>query len=225
MRKLAFLLILICALQVKADTIGQIHQSIFNRGLYFDQKRFDTLVTIDFVNDIQRLMATIGMTNERRVVFAMLEDTGAFAYAYALPTSFIQIKSAVMNEDPNLVGDPKNKRYTLKYTKVENIGRKSTASTIGRPKEYSIWDDTLYVQPTSNFDDTLTVYYFDMPVPQVDTSTTIDIPNRFVPSLKEITIQMCIERIRFPNRSPRQEGLIMTELVRNAVLGRPDDDT
>jgi hypothetical protein len=222
MRILTIILILVICIIIppaQATSLGEILQSIYNRGLYFDADRFDTAVIRDFTNDAQTLIATIGNTNQ-----AWQRIIPGTSYAYALDSDFYSIHVVVLNADPlGSPVDPGNVPSRLEYVPFDQLGTTYSPEQT-RPSKYAIWQDSIRLDRKSPTGiDTVSVYYFALPTPVTDTGDTIDIPDAYIPLLKEIVVQMCLERITFPERSPREEALALTKLVQEALLGREAD--
>ena len=213
MRHLFLASLLIFCWPAHADTGGQVAQSIYNRGVYFDEVRFDTLVLVDFINDAQALIAAIGRTNQAETTIVVSSPQ-----TYALPSDFYQVQTVLLNADPAAVADPR--RTSLKYVPTEMFGRLFTVKT-SRPTQYSIWADSLWVDVGSVTDeDTVFVFYFARPTELSDTSSTVDLPQQHIPLLKEIVRQMCLERIEYPAGAPEEKAFAIVKMIETALLGR-----
>jgi hypothetical protein len=221
MNRLLFIILLPLILLggAKAESLGQVIQSVYNRGVYFDQDRFDTVVIMDFANDTQELIATIGKTNQAETTIVLGDDL-----SYALPSDFYLIHSVIINADPTLDSDsPRRRRKSLKYVPYEDFGN-SYAVGSDRPADYSIWADSVKLHKGSDTgEDSLFVGYFRHATAMTDTADAVDLPQAYIAMLKDIVIQMCLNRITFPNQSPKEEALTLTAMVTEALLGRRGD--
>lgn len=211
----AFLLSLLVSGVTKGEIVGDIARSVWTRGVYLDKIRFDGDVLLSLTNDAQDLIATIGRTNQADTSIVM--DVGEIKWS--LPSDWFEVFAVHISPDQTVEGA----RVTrLKYVPADEWG-KEFEDDISRASQYTIWGDTLIVEMASAVEDTLTIRYFALPTSAADTSGTVDLPARYIPMLKEIVVQACIERITFPSRSPRDEGLALTRLVQEALLNREVD--
>lgn len=97
-------------------------------------------------------------------------DTVASQKEYTYPTTALAIK-----------------RITYNGKKLEKISKREedylssfddTGAVTGTPVGYSIFDKTIYLEPTPDAAYTLKIYSFDMPG-QVSSTSTLDVPSEF----------------------------------------------
>ena len=215
-----FLFSLLVTGMASGETVGQLAQSVWYRGVYFDKVRFDTTVIVSLTNDAQQLIATIGRTNQADTTIIMdIDET-----KWRLPSDWFEVFAVHLSYDQagDMSSDDQQYRV-LQYVAIERWGKDFSGSDETRPNQYTVWGDTLIVEKASVFEDTLAIRYFALPTLAADTSDVIDLPDRYLPMLKEVVIQACIERISFPSRSPRDEGMALTRLVQEALLNRETD--
>lgn len=221
MKKLIIILVpLLLAAAVRAETLGGLIDMVHNRGIYFDYDRFDTTTVKEFANDAAELIATLGRTNQSQSTIVLTQDILAFA----LPSDYLFPGTAILSADPD--GDPDGENHTrrrLNYVPIDQYGTKFAAGT-GRPEQFSIWNDSLILErPSLTGSDTVWFFYFSTPTTMSADTSTVDLPDTYLPILREVLVQMCMERITAPSRSPREEGLALLQMIKEALLGREAD--
>lgn len=200
---------------VQAETGGEIIQGIYNRGIYFDEKRFTVDVLLDFINDAQEMIAIIGRTNEEH--YSTVLGAGS---RMAMPAGFYQVEAVILNPDPN---DANARRYTsLIYVPIKRLGR--VGSHDSRPAEFSVWKDSLWLDVGSpGSTDTIGILYFSHATALADSSDTVDLPDQHIPLLIDVVRQMCFDRLEVPEMSPEEKALNLVKMIETALLGRPTD--
>jgi len=203
----------------RAETLNEVIQSIYHRGVYFDTSRFTTPVLLDLANQAQELIATVAQSNEADTVI----ELGA-AITYTLPADFYLVKAVLLNGSPQVdEGDPFNTEQALQYVPIEDYGSTARPQS-GRPQAWSIWNGKIRLNRTTYTNaDTITVCYIATPTAMADTGDSVDLPGGYLPLFREVLIQMCKDYITMTPASD-QKALSLIAVVRDYIQGRPADE-
>jgi len=205
-------------------TAIQIINDLNNAGIYFDEGRFPDDVVKGFINDIQEEIAVIGLACKKECIISLnnLEEI------HLLPDDFIMHEAVDLNGDPTTLSGDYNYRRTITYVNPREFG-KGFEFQNNRPEQYTIWWDTFgrpYIQimPPEQLgnSDSLFIKYYYMPDSIVSTFYTLNIPQRYIPLVRERLKEMCIQRVVFT--APDKNAIYQTLFeLRKALLGRPSD--
>jgi hypothetical protein len=199
-------------------TVADVSESIHNRGVYFDSVRFPDSVLRDFTNDAQTLIATIGKTKQAETTIVC----GA-GYSYPLPGDYFLHWAAILNADPAKEYDASNPPHYLDYIPPEKYGHVAFIGS-DRPASFTVWGDSLLLNiPSYSENDTVSFKYLAEPTALTTDSSTIDLPDAFIPLLKDAVQFMCVDRITYPGRADAERVLQLTGFLNQAILGRPAD--
>lgn len=222
MKKLILVFMVIAAsasAQRLSTTTGDaIVQTVRDRGIYLDSIRFPKTLIQRFVNDGQLVIATLGRTNPAESTYA-LEDN---ILQYALPDQFMLPSAAILNPDPTQPVNYQNYAKALQYVAPEAWG-KTPPAAFNRPYQWTMWNDSIkFSSARSEVDDTVSFEYFRYPVALDTITDTIDIPERYIPLLKEYVINYCLSRILMigPEKDRNEAAIKYYEMQ---LLGRPED--
>jgi hypothetical protein len=203
----------------EAATVAQEIKEVFGCSVALDSARFPDSVMIPFVNDAQTSIATMGRTKERQTTFVL--TTGQFAYP--LPSDFYVVEAVIINRDWAGKDEPDNHAFALQIVPRRELGKSGMPPAM-RPSQVSKWNDSLvFDKDTKNDLDTITVDYFARPVILDAVTDTIDLPDVYLPLLKDYVLAKCYDRIQLQG-PPRTDTEARIKMQEQTLLGRPADE-
>ncbi len=203
----------------RAATVAEKMTEVKGGSLAFNDARLPDSVLLWFFNDAQTMIATVGRTNEAETTF-VLADT---ALAYVLPSDFYVLEAVIINPDPRAEGTTPAYPSALQVVPRRELG-KGVVMSPKRPSQVSKWKDSLIFDRASESGlDTVTVDYFAYPVQLATVTDTIDLPEAYLPLLKDYVMVKCYDRIELTGPA-RTETEARIKLLEQTLLGRPADE-
>lgn len=207
---LIVIVILLAVLTAGAETYGNFQTQVRGRRIDFDLNRLPDSIIMQITNDAAILVATVGKTNEQDSLYDFGTDS-----VFALPSDLYltEALTAIRTGDPNAV---------MTYVARKELGKNPT-TTPDYPTQFSIWNDSLILNmapPQTGMYGQLS--YYRLPVAIDSTADTIDIPDIYLPLLKEMVITMCDDRIRLASER-RTDTEARLRFYEQKLLGRPTD--
>lgn len=215
----AILILILVNVNAYPETLADLHQSIYTKGIYIDQHRFPTTVLTRFFNEYLIELVCQARTNESDATIELTADSTVFE----MPSDFYLIEAVLLNPDPDFALSSTNKWEAMKFIPRRDFGKSGTYKS-GRPEQYSIWNDSIrFETPSEDGEDTVIVSYFRYPRVLVDDTNTVDIPDNYLHLLKEYVRLECLFRIKpgGPGYQMLKEDVRALEL---RILGRPEDE-
>jgi hypothetical protein len=213
------LTVLLCS-PAKSETVAQLISSVRQRSVLIDQTRFPDTTVMNFTNDELIRLTVIGQTLQKETTYVVSSTNRS----YRLPVKFYLPLAAILNGNPNGKPEEAVQRIRLQYVPLALTGAVFTVKSTGRPTQFSQWGDSLLLNATSETgSDTVWLDYFAYPKRLTATTDTVQIPDAFLPLLKDRVLLTCYGRMVAtpPNQSQIEKEIIDLE---TKLLGRPTDD-
>lgn len=220
-RLMVAIIVLICIAtdQSQAATVNDVIASLRQRGVYFDTVRFSPTVVLGITNDVQSMVNSLARPNQAETTYVLTD-----ALKYRLPGRYMLPSAAILNPNPTDPVSYKNTATALKWIPPDEWG-KDAGVEASRAQNWTIWKDSLKlnVGVSETAADTVTFEYFRLPVTLDSVIDTVDLPERFLPLLKEYVVYYCMLRVAFtlPGREDTEARL---KLFESQLLGRPADE-